>query len=332
MEGGSYIGAMESSASHTAVIGGAGFLGRAIVRALVARGDVVTVIDARAPAELPAGARWIRGTVQDAAGLREALAGTSRVVHVAGRAVFTRAEGFRALRELHVGGAVNVVEAARAVGATRLVFGSTAFAFAASRDGIRHSEVSPCDRAVLDGWPYLLTMREAEEAAWDRCVALDVEFCALRPALVLGPLTGDTSGAGHRLVRGWGGLRRGCLRGRTTVCDVRDVAPVFARATLVGDPPEAAFLGGTALPVAELVARLHRPESVSRRVGAALRKVAGGGIDPVVSELAAASVVVDDGVARAALAYAPRPLADTLRDTDDLAPRVSGIAEQAGAP
>ncbi|MET8698662.1 NAD-dependent epimerase/dehydratase family protein [Kitasatospora sp. NPDC004723] len=73
------------------VTGGAGFIGAAVVRALVAAGHRVRVLDAllpavhptgRAPA-LPADADFRRGDVRDAATVEEALAGVDAVCHQA---------------------------------------------------------------------------------------------------------------------------------------------------------------------------------------------------------------------------------------------------------
>jgi uncharacterized protein YbjT (DUF2867 family) len=64
----------------TAVVGGTGVLGAPLVAELAARGDDVTVLSRRPPAELPAGASHRRVDLTDGAGLDEALSGVEVVV------------------------------------------------------------------------------------------------------------------------------------------------------------------------------------------------------------------------------------------------------------
>lgn len=73
------------------VTGGAGFIGSAVVRALVAAGHEVLVLDALLPAvhpsgaapALPKGVRFRHGDVRDAAAVQQALAGVDAVCHQA---------------------------------------------------------------------------------------------------------------------------------------------------------------------------------------------------------------------------------------------------------
>ena len=74
------------------ITGGAGFIGRHVARALLARGDRVRVLDSLIeqvhptglpPAELARDAEIVAADVRDAAAVRRALAGVDKVVHLA---------------------------------------------------------------------------------------------------------------------------------------------------------------------------------------------------------------------------------------------------------
>src|SRR5690348_263779 len=74
------------------ITGGAGFLGRHLAAALIARGDRVRVLDSlieqvhptrEPPGELPPDAELVVGDVRDEAAVLRALTGVDHVVHLA---------------------------------------------------------------------------------------------------------------------------------------------------------------------------------------------------------------------------------------------------------
>lgn len=113
------------------VTGGAGFLGSHLVDALTARGHHVTVFDR-------AQSRWLGahaiGELSDPGALAAAVAGVDAVYHLAGFADLNAAKT-QPLETVHANivGTVNLLEAMRAAGVTRLLFASTAYVY--SRDG-----------------------------------------------------------------------------------------------------------------------------------------------------------------------------------------------------
>lgn len=127
------------------VTGGAGFIGSTLVDALLARGDLVTVVDdlstgrlENLDAALGAGAKLIRQDIRDGAGMLEAAreAEPEVVFHVAAQIDVRRSVADPAFdASINVGGTSNVLDAARAVGCRRLVFTSTGGAVYGEGDG-----------------------------------------------------------------------------------------------------------------------------------------------------------------------------------------------------
>ncbi len=117
------------------VTGGAGFIGSNLVDALLERGDSVTVVDNLSSGReqnlagaLAAGAELVRCDVRDAPSVCEAVAAArpQAVFHLAAQVdvrVSLADPGHDA--RTNVEGTINVLEAARLAGATRLVFSST---------------------------------------------------------------------------------------------------------------------------------------------------------------------------------------------------------------
>ncbi len=133
---------MGASEPVVLVTGGAGFLGRAVVRALtrprgepVLRAREVRVFDLRpgpAPAGAPGGARVVplQGDVRDAAAVRAAAAGADAVLHLAAMIDWgVRPEAL--VRAVNVDGTRNVLEACVAEGVPALVHCS-------SEDAVHH--------------------------------------------------------------------------------------------------------------------------------------------------------------------------------------------------
>jgi UDP-glucose 4-epimerase len=127
------------------VTGGAGFIGSNLVDALLARGDEVTVVDDLSTGRrenlepgLAAGAILVEADIRD----REELEGVARehepeaVFHLAAQIDVRRSIADPAFdASINVGGTANVLEAARAAGARRLVFSSTGGAIYGEGEG-----------------------------------------------------------------------------------------------------------------------------------------------------------------------------------------------------
>jgi len=113
------------------VTGGAGYIGSIVAQQLVARGDDVTVLDSLYKghrAAVPEGAAFVEADLLDADALAPVLArGFDGVVHFAALSLVSESVEFpeRYYRG-NVVGALNLLDAMRAAGVTRLVFSSTA--------------------------------------------------------------------------------------------------------------------------------------------------------------------------------------------------------------
>lgn len=163
--------------------GGGGFLGGAVVRALLARGDEVRSLARGAyPALDAAGVRTFRGDVADLDAVRRAAAGCDVVFHVAARAGIGGPAA--AYRRANVDGTRTVVVACRAERVGRLVHTSTPSVVHAGRDISGGTEDLPYPARHGAAYP-------ATKAAAERTVLAangpDLATVALRPHLVWGP-------------------------------------------------------------------------------------------------------------------------------------------------
>jgi dihydroflavonol-4-reductase len=116
--------------SRVLVTGGAGFIGRAVVRQLHDRGDEVVVLvrdPARATALASLGVRLVASDLSSVATIRDAMAGCDGVIHLAGSyRVGIRPSERPAMYEINVAVTARVLDAAIEVGIPRIVAVSTA--------------------------------------------------------------------------------------------------------------------------------------------------------------------------------------------------------------
>lgn len=168
------------------VTGGGGFLGGAVVRALLARGDdVVSLARGDYPALRELGVRTVRGDLADERCVLTAADGCDVVLHVAAKAgIWGRSEDYK---RSNVDGTRSVVRACRTLGISRLVHTSTPSVVHAGGDISGGNESLPYATHFSSDYPRtkVLAERLVLEAADDRLATV-----ALRPHLVWGP--GDT--------------------------------------------------------------------------------------------------------------------------------------------
>ncbi len=165
------------------VTGGGGFLGFAIVRILIARGDhVVVLCRGRYSALDEINVATIRGDIADASAVREAADGCQAIIHTAAKAGMWGA--YDLYHRTNVVGTENVIAACRHHHIPKLVFTSSP-SVAYDQDGSEGGNESlPYPGSYQSH--YSATKAQAERAvlaANDQALST----CALRPHLIWGP-------------------------------------------------------------------------------------------------------------------------------------------------
>jgi nucleoside-diphosphate-sugar epimerase len=121
-----------ANARHVLVTGGSGFIGSALVRELVRRGDKVRVLDdnsrgaLRRLREVEREVEFLQGDIRDAGAVDAAVRGVDEVHHLAfvnGTAAFYNAPAL--VLDVGVKGIVNVIDACRRHGVSRLILASS---------------------------------------------------------------------------------------------------------------------------------------------------------------------------------------------------------------
>ena len=170
------------------ITGANGFVGRAVSRALLQRGDSVVGV-VRRPQTTVEGVREWLFDANDFEGIDQRWPVATRcdaVIHLAARVHMkheTTADPLAAYRATNVTGALRVAAAARRAGARRFVFVSSIKAVGESSAGRPITEAD--EPAPTD--PYGISKLEAERALIDYGRESGLEVVIVRPPLVYGP-------------------------------------------------------------------------------------------------------------------------------------------------
>jgi dihydroflavonol-4-reductase len=240
------------------VTGGAGFIGSHLVHLLVERGQRVRVLERREAAvdHLPVHEiEVVRGDIRDRACVERAVAGCSLVYHLAANPnLWARPRGL--FRQVNYQGAVNVLEAAVAAGARRVLHTSTeSILTRAGQSGpIREDQDVPPDEVI---GPYCRSKYLAERYA----LALargGADVVIVNPTLPVGPGDHGRSPPTQMMLDFCRGKRREYVDAELNLIDVRDVALGMVQAVERGRPGRRYLLGHENLTILEVFTRLAR--------------------------------------------------------------------------
>lgn len=260
---------------HILVTGGGGFLGQAIVRQLVERGDAVSTINRSDYPELAAmGVTCHRGDIADRQAVMAAVDGVDAVIHVAAKAgPGLYAPDFVAANVVGTG---NVVEACRAHGVGYLVHTSSPSVVHAGGDIDGGDESLPYPDHFEA--PYPATKAQAEQIALGAS-GDDLKVCALRPHLIWGP--GDNQLLPRLIEKNRAGrlkLPAPEKRIDTVYIDNAAEAHLLALDNLAGPATAAGkayfITNGEPLPVGEMLSRMLEAAGEKPRLGSVSPRVA----------------------------------------------------------
>ena len=313
------------------VTGGTGFLGQALLPALLDAGHQLRALVRSPTAAALIEGETAMGDVLDPLSLAVAMEGCEAVVHAAGTVSHSAEEADRTWR-VHVQGTQAVIEAARVARVRRLIFLSSSGTVA-----VREAAGPPVDEEggdvlpLIARWPYYRAKRFAEDLALS-ANGEGMEVLSLNPSLLLGPGEGPTGQSTWAVRVFLDGALPLVPGGTVSFVDVRDVADTIVAALERGRGGRRYLLASANLSWKEFYSRLARMTGLAEptaSVPVGIRKVLGWfpnlgadgglGIGARLSreelELASHHWGANAARARAELGFRPRDPSETLMDT-----------------
>ncbi|MDP9301182.1 MAG: NAD-dependent epimerase/dehydratase family protein [Actinomycetota bacterium] len=245
------------------VTGGSGFVGGAVIRALVAEGETVRAL-ARSPVATAAvgdlGAEPVAGDLTDRSALADAMNGCDIVFHVAGVNSMCPRDPAE-LDAINIGGAVTAVHAAADARIARLVLTSSSAAIG-EPSGTIGSEDSVHRGGFLSRYERskYLGEREARAAGRQR----GIEVVTVNPSSVQGP--GRTTGSARLLLYAARARTAVLLETSFSIVDVDDCAAGHLLAGRNGIADRRYLLSGGTLTMRSAATLLRRHTGRPRRV------------------------------------------------------------------
>ena len=246
------------------VTGANGFLGSAVVRALLAEGIAVRALvragsDRRNLVDLDA--EIVAGDLTDRSSLAKAVADCVAVFHVAADYRLWVADP-KPMYRANVDGSVNVLEATAAAGAARMIYTSSVAVLGVNADRTPADESTPVSVSDMVGH-YKRSKFLAEAAVRKRAQELGFPVVTVNPSTPIGPRDIKPTPTGRILLDAAAGRMPAFVDTGLNLVHVDDVAQGHLAAWQNGRPGERYILGGedfTLQQILELVA-----EHVGRR-------------------------------------------------------------------
>lgn len=311
------------------VTGGSGFIGQHVIPKLVARGyDVYALArsERSAAAVRRLGATAVMGDITDTASMRDDMAGSDVVFHLAGWYQIGSPNWMEA-EAINVGGTRRVLRLAHELGVPKIVYTSTVVVF-----GDTHGEL--VDETYFQGGPFLTEYDRTKWLAHYKVAVPLIEkgapIIVVMPGALYGP--GDTGPVAQMMRLFYRGLP--IIPGPETTltyAHVADIAEGIVLAAEKGRVGESYILAGPAIPLGEIVdfwAHLLGRRAPSLRIpGPAVRVFAPAmgaansiaDLPPMFSQEATRSLGVTymarSDKARAELGWQTRPLQTGMLET-----------------
>jgi dihydroflavonol-4-reductase len=241
------------------VTGATGFVGSAVVHALLAKGEAVRIL-ARRPGDLGQAAglpvEVTVGDLQDPASLASAVAGCTALVHVAADyRLFARDPAL--LYRTNVDGTRALLRAAGAAGVRRIVYTSSVATLGLHADGRPADETTPSSLADMIGH-YKRSKYLAEQAVRELIEQDALPAVIVNPSTPVGPRDARPTPTGRMVLTAARGHMPAYVDTGLNIVHVDDVAEGHLLALERGRIGERYVLGGQNCALAEILATIAR--------------------------------------------------------------------------
>lgn len=235
--------------------GATGFLGRAVVDALLADGHEVRAMVRGKGHRLPEAVDAVTVTFDDPEGVQVALSGCDAVMHLAGK-VSRDPKDAGAMHWIHVEATQVLLDAMKGAGVKRFVLASTSGTIAVSENESRPAtERNRPAFEVIGKWPYYTSKMLQEQEVMRRHERGEIDAVILNPSLLLGP-GDDRLSSSTDVLNVLTGRITALTTGTVALVDVRDCAPAFVKALTEGASGERYLLNGANMSVRVFVERV----------------------------------------------------------------------------